>query len=123
MINRQALFTDETVDFKTPYEPKSGDRVTLTFRTLINDVLKVYVVINGKLRLMKKQPKKSDNFDFYTLSFTCGLKPVSYYFKLVDDDDELYYNRLGAVNNNQDEYNFSFVPNQKVPDWAKGRVF
>ena len=68
MINRQALFTDETVDFKTPYEPKSGDRVTLTFRTLINDVLKVYVVINGKLRLMKKQPKKSDNFDFYTLS-------------------------------------------------------
>ncbi|MDE6373519.1 MAG: glycoside hydrolase family 13 protein, partial [Clostridia bacterium] len=29
----------------------------------------------------------------------------------------------GAVNNNQEEYNFSFVPGNKVPDWAKGRVF
>ncbi|MDE7257442.1 MAG: glycoside hydrolase family 13 protein [Clostridia bacterium] len=123
MINRQALFTDETEYFKTPYEPETGDKVTLTFRTLKNDVFKVYAVINGKLRLMKKKPEKSDNFDFYTLTFTCGEKPVSYFFKLIDEDDEIYYNRLGAVNNNQDEYNFSFVPNQKVPDWAKGRVF
>lgn len=123
MINRQALFTDETEDFKTPYEPKTGDKVTLTFRTLINDVFKVYAVINGKLRLMKRQPKRSDNFDFYTLTFTCGEKPVSYCFKIIDEDDELYYNRLGAVNNSQEEYNFSFVPNHKVPDWAKGRVF
>ena len=123
MINRQALFTDETEDFKTPYEPKAGDEVTLTFRTLINDVLKAYAVINGKLRLMTKLPKRSDNFDFYTLTFTCGDKPVNYFFKLVDEDDEIYYNRLGAVNNSQDEYNFSFVPGHKVPDWAKGRVF
>ena len=123
MINRQALFTDETENFKTPYEPMTGDKVTLTFRTLINDVFKVYAIINGKLRLMKKQPKRSENFDFYTLTFTCGEKPVSYCFKILDGDDELYYNRLGAVNNNQEEYNFSFVPNHKVPDWAKGRVF
>lgn len=123
MINRQALFTDETEDFKTPYEPKTGDKVTLTFRTLINDVLKAYVVINGKLRLMKKLKSRSENFDYYTLTFTCGEKPVSYFFKLCDVDDEVYFNRLGAVNNSQEEYNFSFVPNQKVPDWAKGRVF
>ena len=123
MINRQALFTDETQDFKTPYEPETGDKVTLTFRTLVNDVLKVYAIINGKLRLMKKQRVKSESFDYYTLTFTCGEKPVSYYFKLIDDDDEVFYNRLGAVNNSQEEYNFSFVPNHKVPDWAKGRVF
>lgn len=123
MINRQALFTDETEDFKTPYEPGSGDRVTLVFRTLINDVKKVYAVINGKLRLMKKQRSASENFDFYSLTFVCGSKPVKYFFKLTDDDDEIFYNRLGAVNNNQEEYNFSFVPGNKVPDWAKGRVF
>ena len=123
MINRQALFTDETENFKTPYEPQTGDKVTLTFRTLINDVNKVYVYINGRMRAMKKLPVKGETFDYYTLSFTCGAKPVSYYFKLVDDDDEIFYNRSGVVNNNQDEFNFSFVPNQKVPDWAKGRVF
>ena len=47
MINRKALFSDETSLFKTPYEPVAGDRVTLKFRTLKNDVSKVYAVING----------------------------------------------------------------------------
>lgn len=123
MINRQALFTDETQSFKTPYEPAAGDKVTLTFRTLKNDVNNAYVVINGRTRAMKRLPQKCETFDYYSITFTCGQKPVNYYFKLVDDDDELYYNRLGAVNNNQDEYDFSFVPGSKVPDWAKGRVF
>lgn len=123
MINRQVLFTDETEAFKTPYEPAAGDRVTLTFRTLANDVKKVYVYVNGKVRVMKRLPQKGESFDYYTLTFTCGSKPVSYYFKLVDDDDEIYYNRLGAVMNNQEEFNFSFVPGNKVPEWARGRVF
>ena len=123
MINRQALFTDETENFKTPYEPMTGDRVRLIFRTFINDVLKVYVIINGRVRVMKRLPQRSETFDYYELYFTCGKAPVSYFFKIVDNDDEVYYNRLGAANNNQAEYNFSFTPNSKVPDWAKGRVF
>ncbi|MDE6374055.1 MAG: alpha amylase N-terminal ig-like domain-containing protein, partial [Clostridia bacterium] len=99
MINRQVLFTDETESFKTPYEPEAGDKVTLTFRTLANDVQKVYAIINGKTRLMKKQPKRDETFDYYAVTFTCGAKPVSYFFKVTDEDDELYYNRTGAVNN------------------------
>ena len=50
MINRRALFADETENFKTPYEPKRGDRVTLRLRTLKNDVLRAYAVINGVKR-------------------------------------------------------------------------
>lgn len=123
MINRQALFTDETESFKTPYEPKTGDRVTLIFRTLRNDVNKAYAIINGKARVMKKLARRDESFDFYAVTFTCGLKPVSYFFKLVDDDDELFYNRTGAVTNNQEEFNFSFAPNQSVPEWARGSVF
>ncbi|MDE7086810.1 MAG: alpha amylase N-terminal ig-like domain-containing protein, partial [Clostridia bacterium] len=88
-----------------------------------NDVYKVYAIINGKVRTMKRLPQKGETFDYYTVTFTCGSKPVSYFFKLVDEDDELYYNRIGAVMNNQEEYNFSFVPNQFVPEWTRGRVF
>ncbi|MDE7380195.1 MAG: glycoside hydrolase family 13 protein [Clostridia bacterium] len=122
MINRQALFTDETEYFKTPYEPMTGDKVTLTFRTLANDVHKAYAIVNGKMRLMKKE-RKDESFDYYTVSFICGEKPYSYYFRLTDEDDEVYYNRLGTVTNHQDEFAFRFTPNTKVPDWAKGRVF
>ena len=47
MINRNALFSDETARFKYPYEPETGERVTLRIRTLANDVLRVYAVIKG----------------------------------------------------------------------------
>lgn len=124
MIFRKAIFTDETLNYKTPYEPKAGDRVTLKIRTLANDVLKVCAVINGTSRQMKKLPSKvGDMFDYYAISFTCNKKQVNYYFELIDDDESIAYNRLGCVENVQPEFNFSFLPDAYVPDWAKGGVF
>ena len=123
MINRNALFSDETTLFKYPYAPKAGDTVTVRLRTLKNDVLKVYVCFGGRLREMTKEEQTDETFDFYRLEFTCPDDVVSYYFQISDDDDLVYYNRLGPVTNNQEEYNFSFIPGFDVPDWAKGRVF
>ncbi len=124
MINRRAIFTDETSTFKTPYEPMPGDTVTLRLRTLRNDILRAYAVVNGIRRSMTKQPSHfEDEFDFYSVSFVCSEKCVKYYFELFDEDDKVAYNRLGCVENAQPEYNFSFLPGFKVPDWAKGTVF
>jgi alpha-glucosidase len=124
MINRQALFTDETVNFKVPYEPCHGDQVSLQIRTLRNDVSAVYVIMGARKHAMKKVSQDtSDTFDFYQYTFTCPQRQVSYYFEICDDDEQLYYNRLGVVTNNQEEYNFSFTPGHKVPDWALGKVF
>lgn len=125
MINRRALFADETKEYKTPYEPKSGDRVTIKLRTLKNDVLRAYAFVNGIRRAMNKIPSKDENcnFDYYEMSFTCTEKPVSYYFAVYDDDDMVFYNRIGCVENAQPENEFSFVPDFHVPDWAKGIVF
>ena len=122
MINIRALFSDETQTFKTPYEPKSGDTVTLKIRTLKNDVLKAYAVINGVKRNMEKY-MTDDSFDWFKVEFKCPSKAVRYYFRLVDEDDAVCYNRLGGVENSQPEYDFSFVPDRKVPDWAKGAVY
>ena len=125
MINRKAIFADETASYKTPYEPKRGDKVTLKLRTLRGDVVKAYAVINGLKRLMTKLPsdREGGNFDYYTVTFTCTDKPVSYHFSVYDDDDKVSYNRLGCVENVQAEYEFSFIPGFNVPDWAKGVVF
>ena len=124
MINRRAIFSDETTSFKTPYEPMSGDTVTLKLRTLKNDVLEAYATINGIKRAMTKLPSDfEDVFDYYTVSFKCRDGRVSYYFTVYDEDDRAIYNRLGCAENAQEEYNFSFLPNFKVPDWAKGTVF
>ena len=121
MINRMALFSDETESFRTPYEPVKGDTVTITLRTLADDVNRAYVVING----LKKEMTKSRSegvFDYYTVSIVCSNDPVSYYFVVYDDDDKVCYNKIGWAENNQAEYNFSFIPGFKVPDWAKGAV-
>lgn len=124
MINRSALFTDETLNFKTPYQPEAGDAVTLRFRTLKNDVLNVYVCFGGIKKSMTKVGNDPDGtFDYYQATFVCPENKVCYYFLASDEDDVVYYNRLGAVTNHQPEYNFSFIPGFKVPEWAIGRVF
>ena len=102
----------------------TGDRVTLKLRTLKNDVLKAYAVVNGIKRVMTKLTAHfEDVFDYYTVSFTCPDKRVTYYFLVYDEDDQAVYNRLGCAENAQEEYNFSFLPDFKVPDWARGTVF
>ena len=122
MINSNAIFTDETIQFKTPYEPKTGDRVTLTLRTLKNDVLRAYAVINGIKHSMSKVRTKA-NFDYWEASFICPQKEVRYYFTVSDDDDMLCYNRLGCAENHQAEYCFSFIPDSSVPEWARSAVY
>ncbi|MCD8285678.1 MAG: glycoside hydrolase family 13 protein [Clostridia bacterium] len=122
MINRRALFSDETENFKIPYEPFKGDQVTLKMRTLKNDVLGVFVIINGIKRRMEKMRCRS-GYDYYTYSFTCPDRKVSYFFNVYDDDENLYFNRLGPNEVHRKEGDFSFEPGFHVPDWAKGIVF
>ena len=121
MINRMALFSDETAAFRTPYEPVKGDLVTIRLRTLADDVNRAYIVINGLKKEMSKCATEG-LFDYYSVTLTCTDDPVSYYFVIYDDDDKVCYNKLGWAENNQSEYNFSFIPGFKVPDWAKGAV-
>ena len=121
MINRMALFSDETECFRTPYEPVKGDLVTIALRTLADDVNHAYIVLNGIKKEMTKA-RTDGTFDYYSIKLTCTDDPVSYYFVLYDDDDKVCYNKIGWAENNQSEYNFSFIPGFKVPDWAKGAV-
>ncbi len=122
MINANALFTDETENFKTPYEPNLGDTVTLIFRTLKNDVLQANAVINGLNHKMKKF-LCDGQFDYYKYAFKCNTRHFNYYFTAYDEDDTICYNRLGCVKQVDEKFNFSFTANRKVPDWAKGAVF
>lgn len=122
MINKEALFADETAYYKKPYEPMPGDTVTLILRTLKNDVLKACAVINGTEHNMVKF-RFDQTFDYYKFSFKCTKRQVIYHFAVYDEDDMACYNRLGCVENIQTEFDFSFTPGYEVPDWAKGAVY
>ena len=44
ILVKNALFCDETEDYRTPAEPEAGDSVVIRFRTLANNVDNVYPV-------------------------------------------------------------------------------
>ena len=122
IINYGALFSDGTERFRSPAEPKTGDEVTLRFRTAIDNIDYVYVVYNGqRLRMEKTETDKL--FDYYSIT----LPPLSgrgyYYYEISSGNVTIYYNKLGIVRDVDEEYSFTLLPDFYVPEWAKGAVF
>ena len=65
-LNRRALFTDETQDYRRPEEPDAGDRVALRFRTAKNNADSVYYIEEEKKLKARMIKVSSDEcFDFY----------------------------------------------------------
>ena len=61
-INRQALFSDETSQYRIPMEVNPGDMVTVIFRTAKDDVEAVYLISKGN-RLPMKKFQSNERFD------------------------------------------------------------
>lgn len=121
VLNRRALFSDETVNFRIPAEPDFNEDVTIKFRTYRYNVDKVYLIAADREYLMKRS--YSDTmFDYYEAKLNAGEKPFEYYFRIETGKTVLYYNRAGGYKKLNAYYNFNIVPGYKTPDWAKGAV-
>ena len=66
IFNKDALFSDETKQYRTPAEPNVGDVVTIRFRTKKNNVDEVYF-ISGAMRLRMQIAETKNGFDFYNI--------------------------------------------------------
>mgnify|MGYP002508312678 CR=1 FL=1 len=53
-INKDALFSDETSQYRIPMEVNPGDNVTVIFRTAKDNVDGVYLISKGNRLPMKK---------------------------------------------------------------------
>ena len=122
MISKNLLFCDETYEYRHPVEPEEYETVKLKFRTKVNDIHEVNIKINEENIPMVKV--ESDLlFDYYEASLNLGEQRISYYFEVRKEDEVCYYNKFGAVDPVNIEYNFCITPGFKTPDWAKGAVF
>ena len=64
-MNRQALFTDETQDYRRPEEPDAGETVALRFRTAKDDVDRVFYIEEDKNVQAEMRKVSSDSlFDY-----------------------------------------------------------
>ena len=51
-FNKRAVFSDETENYRTPFEPEPGDVVNVRIRTQKNNVDLVYLVYEDKKKVM-----------------------------------------------------------------------
>ncbi len=121
ILNRRALFSDGTKDYRNPCEPMCNDLVKITFRTARDNVDSVFLVFGDNRQLMVKM--SSDKlFDYYEGIIQLNDEPVDYYFEINAGRVKCYYNQRGASKDIQNYYSFKIVPGFKTPDWAKGAV-
>ena len=122
-IDRNALFCDETEDFRCPSEANAGDTVTFRFRTGRGNVDRVLLVEEGTGQVTPlRRESFNKRFDFYSLRLRMGEHVFGYYFRIVKGDEICYYNRLGVSDDLGDCFNFRVTPGFHVPEWARGAV-
>ena len=85
-LNREALFSDQSKYYQSPFEPHCGDRVTVTLRTAKDNVDEVYFISGSSRNLMKKTASRG-LFDYYTYRTAPLMSTVRYYFE-IDKDNE-----------------------------------
>ncbi len=125
MINRGALFCDETENYRVPNEADPGQKVTFYFRTEKNGADSVYLIEyekNGRTNERYMAYSHSDQwFDYYACHFSVGYRPVQYYFRIRKGEETCYYNRMG-VSDAVGGPAFRVTPGFHVPEWCKGAV-
>ena len=121
LINREALFSSETEDYRFPAEPDADDDVILHMRTGKGNADHVYYVEdNAEVEMTKVL--SDELFDYYEYEITVGTDQVLYHFKVVTGQEVCLYNRLGATDEAQQGFDFKITPGFHTPEWAKGAV-
>lgn len=120
-MNYEAIFCDETEDYRIPSEPTAGSIVTLRLRTGKDDAKSVRLMTHHWNHEMKKVASEG-YFDYYETTMAVGEEPISYWFTISDDWDTVDFNRRGCSRSKADNALFHIFPHRHTPEWAKGAV-
>ncbi|RDU24494.1 glycoside hydrolase family 13 protein [Anaerosacchariphilus polymeriproducens] len=120
-LNKKAMFSDGTSEYRNPEEPECFEHVVIKFRTAKNNVDRVWIVCEGELVLMKKAASHG-LFDYYEGALQLTDQVVSYYFQIESGSMICFYDSRGVVIEPTEHYYFRIAPGFSVPKWAKGAV-
>jgi len=120
-LNYDAIFSDETENYRYPSVPVSGKNFTITLRVGKDNIDSAYICYGCCYVKMQKN-HSTDFFDYYEGTFICDSEPMNYYFQIICDGRTYFYNKAGVVKDINSEYNFTILPDFSTPSWAKGAV-
>lgn len=121
VLNKAALFSDESENYRTPFEPDLWDRVTIRFRTWKDNVDYVFFIC-GSYRVAMKKEYTEGTFDYYTYTTAPLTGPIHYFFEVQTGNQRCFYNSLGVSKKLEERNSFAVIPGFKTPAWAKGAV-
>ncbi len=120
-MNRDAIFSDGTLEYRDPWEPKENDKVKLRVRVahgLGADV----TLCTPNYRLPMELDESGEVFDYYRVIVQLAKEKFQYIYKITQDDETVYLDRYGVCEAERWEYAFSITPGFETPDWAKNAV-
>ena len=121
VLNRDALFSDETEGYRNPAEPGRFEDITVRFRAEKANADFVYICV-GEEEIAMKKAFSDKMFDYYEHTFKLEDRQIRYYFKIVTGFEVCYFDKSGAIDSRIGWYDFVITPGFKTPDWAKGAV-
>ena len=121
VLNKDALFSDDSANYLEPYEPEYGERVTIKFRTYMDNVDYVFFISKSS-RIPMKKAYTEGVFDYYTYTTEPLHGPMHYFLAGQTGNHRWVYKRLGVSKNLQEYSSFGIVPGFKTPKWAKGAI-
>ena len=120
-MNREAIFSDGTSDYRIPCEPGKWEECRIVLRTAKGDVHLAYIRTREK-RIPMAISGSDDVFDYFSATLRLEDKRIFYRFELFAHNEVVYYDRFGPSDDVRERYDFSITPGFSTPEWAKGAV-
>ena len=121
MLELEALFSDETGQFRMPMEADPDDSVMIRFRAAAGNADRVFLIHEEQWISMDKESSR-DGFDYFCVQIRVGTEPYTYLFAVQQGDSTCYYGKCGPSWEPDWVHMFTVFPGFHTPDWAKGAV-
>ncbi|MCR4956752.1 MAG: glycoside hydrolase family 13 protein [Lachnospiraceae bacterium] len=120
-MDRLALFSDGTENYRSPSEPECNSTVQVYMRTLADDVDEIHVLTDGN-RIPMVIDRMVDGYDYYVADLCVKESRVNYLFEIKREQEVLYYQEGGITEYPAYERAFYLIPGFSVPKWSRGAV-
>ena len=121
LFRSQAVYSDETKQFRFPAEPLSTEEVEISIRVGKDTFSAVFLCADDREYLMELSVT-DEIFEYYKVTLPPTEKKTTYYFRLQYGEEEGFYTKYGYFEEFKDEGRFEIIRNFQTPDWAKGAV-
>ena len=92
MLELEALFSDETEQFRLPMEADPDDSVMIRFRAAAGNADRVFLIHEEQWISMDKESSR-DGFDYFCVQIRVGTEPYTYLFAVQQGDSTCYYGK------------------------------